>query len=84
MHNEYETISCVEFRQLLTNIKEDTPLGKIVQIRSEKNPEILKKMSNNEREIRTKWFEFRSKNAKRELIEVNKENIDEVLSKFFK
>ena len=83
LYYEYENISCQEFRQLLSGLNGDTPLGYVVQIRSEKNPKKIKEMSSNEKRIRDEWLNFKRKNRKDEKIYLKKEDISKVLSKFF-
>lgn len=85
LHNEYECISCQEFRQLLSGLNGDTPLGYTVQIRSEKNPKIIEKMTANEKKIRNDWIIFRSQsNKKEEKIYLKTEDISKVFSKMFR
>ena len=49
-----------EFKSLLAGIGPETPLGRIVSIRSEDDPEVLKHFTKSQNEIRNKW---RKKNA---------------------
>lgn len=49
-----------EFRDLLVGIGPETPLGRIVAIRSEDDKEILKHFTKAQRQIRSEW---RSKRA---------------------
>lgn len=44
-----------EFTSLLSGLNSETPLGNIVRIRSEKDPETLKKFTAEERKIKSKW-----------------------------
>ena len=44
-----------EFATLLSGINGETPLGHIVSIRSEKDPERLKRFTPEERRIRNEW-----------------------------
>lgn len=81
LYYEYETIPCEEFRQLLSGLNSETPLGYVVQIRSEKNYKKIKEMSKNEKEIREKWANFKNKNNKK--IEINTEDISKIFSKMF-
>ncbi len=83
LHNEYDTISCQEFRQLLSNLNGDTPLGYVVQIRSEKNVKKIKEMTSQEKKIRFEWAQFRSKQNKKDKIYLKKEDISNVFSKMF-
>lgn len=81
LYYEYETIPCEEFRQLLSGLNSETPLGYVVQIRSEKDYKKIKEMSKNEKEIREKWDNFKNKTNKK--IEINKEDISKIFSKMF-
>lgn len=81
LYYEYETISCEEFRQLLSGLNSETPLGYVVQIRSEKDYKKIKEMSKNEKEIREKWANFKNKNNKK--IEINTEDISKIFLKMF-
>ena len=44
-----------EFRDLLSGMGPDTPLGRIVAIRSEDDPDILKRFSPEQKRIRKEW-----------------------------
>lgn len=46
-----------EFINLLTGLLPETPLGAIVKIRSENDPEVLKHFNADQRAIRNKWRE---------------------------
>ena len=83
LYYEYENISCQEFRQLLTGLNGDTPLGYVVQIRSEKNPQKVKEMTAHEKKIRNEWANFKRKNKKDEKIYLKTEDISKVFSKMF-
>lgn len=83
LYKEYENIPCQEFRQLLSGLNGDTPLGYVVQIRSERDTKKIREMSTREKDIRKEWFEFREKSKKQEKIELKPEDITKVLSKIF-
>lgn len=51
-----------EFRQLLCGISPETPLGRIVSIRSETDKDILKRFSKDQRRIRNEWLQKSAKN----------------------
>jgi hypothetical protein len=53
-----EDIAFGEFCRLLTGLTADTPLGRIVAIRGEKNPEKIKAFGEYERGVRKRWREF--------------------------
>ena len=84
LHNEYDSISCSEFRQLLTNLNSDTALGYVVQIRSEKNSKKIKAMTPNEKKIRSDWANLRRKNKLQDKIYIKKEDISKIFSKMFR
>lgn len=64
-----------EFKALLGGISHDTVLGKIVEIRLEEDPEMLKAFTPEQNKIRNEW---RSRNAKN----VTKEELEKVLDDF--
>ena len=48
-----------DWAKLVSGLMDDTPLGRIVQIRSEKDKEILKNYTPEQRRIRAEWASFR-------------------------
>lgn len=44
-----------EFSNLTMCLSADTPLGRVVAIRSEDNPEIIKTFTNSQKQIRNDW-----------------------------
>jgi hypothetical protein len=46
-----------EFSNLVAGLLPETPLGAVVQIRSEDDPEILKRFNKDQLAIRSKWRE---------------------------
>lgn len=61
-----------EFCSLLKGLSADSPLGRIVQIRSENDPKILKNFTKYQRKIRSDW---RNKKVK----QITPKNRDEML-----
>ena len=51
-----------EFSSLLSGLNGETALGNVVRIRSEKNPEVLKKFSPEEKRIRNDWLKKNAPN----------------------
>ena len=84
LYYEYEKMSCEEFRQLLTGLNGDTPLGYVVQIRAEKNHKKIKEMTEKEKKIRSDWTVFKMKNNKAQRVELKTEDISKVFSKMFR
>lgn len=64
-----------EFRDLLVGIAPETPLGRVVAIRSETDKDILKQFSREQHRIRNEW---RSRRAK----QVLPGNMEEALDSF--
>lgn len=61
-----------EFRSLVSGLGPDTPLGRIVAIRSEENEDVLRNFTQNQLRIRREWREKKAK-------EVSKEELNAVL-----
>lgn len=61
-----------EFKDLLSGLNNKTPLGAIVEIRSETDKEVLKHFTKDQRRIRNEW---RRKQAK----EVTQDQMDQLL-----
>ena len=76
-------MSCEEFRQLLSGLNGDTPLGYVVQTRTEKDPKKIRKMTAHEKKIRSDWVAFKTKNNKTQKVELKAEDISKVFSKIF-
>lgn len=55
LRNEINTISWSEVRMLISGLLPDTPLGKVIQIRSENNKEMLKHFTPEMHKIRNDW-----------------------------
>ena len=83
LYYEYENMSCEEFRQLLSGLNGDTPLGYVVQIRAEKDPKKIRKMTAHEKKIRSDWVAFKSNSKKQQKFGLKKEDISKVFSKMF-
>ena len=79
LYYEYENIPCQEFRQLLSGLNGETPLGYVVQIRAETDSKKIRQMTKKEKEIRSEWAEFN----KIKKIELKTEDISKIFSKMF-
>lgn len=55
-------LSYSDWSKLVSGLMNDTPLGKVVEIRQESDPDILKNMTAEQRAIRNEWFAFRNSN----------------------
>lgn len=58
---ELNGMSWKEFSALISGLNDKTPLGTIVAIRSEDNPEHLKEFTPEQRRIRSEWRTRRAK-----------------------
>lgn len=52
---EFETVSWDEFTALLSGLSPETPLGRIVAIRAEKDKKVIKGFSKEQKRIYTEW-----------------------------
>lgn len=50
-----------EFCSLLSGLSAESPLGRIVQIRSENDPKMLKNFTKHQRKIRSDWHNRKAK-----------------------
>lgn len=64
-----------EFCALLSGIGPDTPLGRIVSIRSETDREVLKRFTKDQRRIRTEWLNRKTQ-------KINPDDMEKVLEGF--
>lgn len=83
LHNERDTISYLEYRQLLIGLNTDTPLGYVVNIRSEKDPKKIREMTKQEKKIRSDWQEFKKGKNSNNVIELKGNDINKVFSQMF-
>lgn len=56
-----DDMSWSEFCSLLSGIMPETPLGRVVSIRAEKEPKVIKNFSEEQKRIRQDWFRRRNK-----------------------
>jgi hypothetical protein len=71
-----------KFFQLLAGLGPETPLGRIVEIRSEDNKDIIKNYSSSQLKIRQEWEEFKNKTMKPKSEEDIERMYDDVLKMF--
>lgn len=58
-----------EFCSYLAGIMPDTPLGNIVQIRSETDKNVLKNFTKEQKKIRSEWLSCKAKNVSKQTAE---------------
>lgn len=61
-------MSWSEFCSLLSGIMPETPLGRIVSIRAEKDPKVIKEFSKDQKKIRNDWILKRNKKLKEDKV----------------
>lgn len=59
-------LSWSEFLSLLGGLMPDTPLGRVIAIRSETDPKRIKEMSKEQRKLRSDWILKRNERIKKE------------------
>ena len=64
-----------EFATLLSGLMPDTPLGQIISIRAEKDKDIIKRFTKEQKRIQSDWRKRQSQN-------IDKESYDEVMNGF--
>lgn len=77
--NDFKDMKWTEFSALLSGLSPDTPLGTVVRIRSEDDPDVIKNFTTDQRRIRSEW-------RKRQASEVSEDEmkvfLDEMLKAF--
>lgn len=58
---DFREMKWEEFKSLLIGLDADTPLGKLVQIRSENDPKILEHFTSAQHRIRNEWISKHSR-----------------------
>lgn len=66
-----------EFKQLLSGISSDTPLGRVVSIRSETDRKVLRRFTKEQRRIRNEWM-------RRKVKRVSESDMNKILEGFKK
>lgn len=78
-------MSWSEFINLVTGLLPETPLGAVVKIRSEDDPDMLKKFNSDQMEIRNKWRDRQAlqKLDNPEVLEKSMDNLSKMLKSMF-
>lgn len=66
---EFKEMKWVEFRALLAGLGADTPLGKIIAIRSEEDADVLKTFTDHQKRTRNEWRARKAKEVTEEKLE---------------
>jgi len=73
IRQQYNDMPWTEFATLLYGLMPDTPLGQIIQIRSETNPDIIKTFNREQLRIRNEWFKYKANKLQQNEEELNKQ-----------
>ena len=66
-----------DFNLALVGLLPETPLGRLVQIRSEKDPKRIQKMSSWERQQRAEWTDYKIKKEIKRQLTMTKTQLEE-------
>lgn len=85
IRNEINTISWSEVKMLVSGLLGDTPLGRIIQIRSENDKEQLKHFTPDMHKIRNEWRDRQAKDKLKDEDALNRtfENMEKMLKVLF-
>ena len=76
-------ITYAEWARLLSGLMPETPLGRVVQIRVEKDPKVLKQYTEYERKIRSDWAKFKSVHIPKEQAKLDMAQLQQALKSLF-
>lgn len=77
---EFESVSWDEFKALLAGLSPDTALGRVVAIRSEKDKDVIKHFTADQRRIYDAWQNRRIKEMPRATFEKEMANLEKMLA----
>ena len=85
IRNEINTISWSEVKMLISGLLGDTPLGRVIQIRSENDKEQLKNFTPDMHKIRNEWRNRQAKDKLKNEDALNRtfENMEKMLKVLF-
>lgn len=73
--SEQGNLSYSDWAKLVSGLMDDTPLGRVVAIRTETNKDIIKGFNVAQNEIRRNWNKFKAKKKSRDVATKSKENL---------
>ena len=76
-------ISYAEWARLVSGLMPETPLGRVVQIRMEKDPKVISKFGEYERKVRADWSKFKYSQQTPEQAEHSVEQLQDMLKNLF-
>ncbi len=83
--SQQEDLSYSDWAKLVSGLMNDTPLGKVVEIRSEDDAEIIKNMTKEQLAIRSEWQSFVNSNItySEEDMQKQSEMLEEMMASLF-
>ena len=74
-----------DWSKMVSGLMEDTPLGRIVSIRSEKDSDVIRKFTPEQKRIRNEWMNFRLQQQTNENdIKQSMKNLQAMLASMFR
>lgn len=77
---EFETVSWDEFKSLLAGIAPETPLGRIVAIRSEADKNVIKHFTRDQKRIHDAWRNRKARTMTPETYEQEMDNLERMIA----
>ena len=81
--SQEQDISYAEWAKLMSGLMGDTPLGRLVSIRMERDPKIIKNFGKWEQKVRADWVKFKSSKMTKKQQTDGVEALQEALKKMF-
>lgn len=64
--SEQEDLRYSDWAQMVSGLMDDTPLGQVVRIRMENNPDVTKNFTPAQRQIKNDWAQFLANKARKD------------------
>ncbi|WP_455616644.1 Gp15 family bacteriophage protein [Eisenbergiella sp.] len=80
---EFETVSWDEFKALISGLSPDTALGRVVAIRSEKDKDIIKHFTADQRQIYDEWRNRRADKMDRNTFEKEMAELENMFASIY-
>lgn len=81
---EFETVSWDEFAALLRGLGPETPLGKVVSIRAEKDRKVIKSFSKEQKRIYNEWRKRKTEKIDTKTYEKQMKELEKEIMYFLK
>ena len=79
---DFKGMKWKEFRALVSGLSSETPLGRIIQIRSEDDPKMLESFSPGQHRIRDEWRNKRAKQRTQEELDAVLKELQQAFSEW--